>query len=157
MRSDPAPSKASKGEATGMLCRQGQCSPKPTVDSVPGEQGGWSPQSPQPSSALPKPRKEDTGAPTWTHTSSQALGGWVLTQNCQAPRRLGCHSILTSLVAQTVKHLPTMWKTRVRSLGWEDPLEKGMVTHSCTLAWRIPWMEEPGSLPSMGSQRVRHE
>jgi len=52
-------------------------------------------------------------------------------------------------VAQKVKHLPAMWKTRVRSLGWEDPLEKEIATHSNTLAWKIPWMEEPGRLQSM--------
>ena len=51
-----------------------------------------------------------------------------------------------SLVAQTVKHLPVMWETWVRSLGVEDPLEKEMATHSSTLAWKIPWMEEPGRL-----------
>ena len=56
----------------------------------------------------------------------------------------GIHSWYTSLVAQTVKHLPTMWETRVWSLGWEDPLEKEMATHSSILAWRIPWTEEPG-------------
>ena len=61
-----------------------------------------------------------------------------------------------SLVAQMVKHLVAMWKTRVWSLGQEDPLEKEMGTHSSTLAWRIPWMEEPGTLQSMGSQRVRY-
>ena len=49
-----------------------------------------------------------------------------------------------------------MQETRVRSLGWEDPLEKGMATHSSILAWRIPWTEEPGGLQSMGLQRVRH-
>ena len=58
----------------------------------------------------------------------------------------------TSLVAQTVKRLPTMQETRVRSLGWEDALEKEMATHSSTLAWKIPWMEEPGRLQSMGLQ-----
>ena len=57
-----------------------------------------------------------------------------------------------SLVAQTVKHLPAILKTWVQSLGWEDPLEKVMATHSSTLAWKIPWMEEPGRLQSMGSQ-----
>ena len=62
-----------------------------------------------------------------------------------------------SLVAQMVKHLLAMWETRVRSLGWEDLLEKEMATHSSILAWRIPWMEEPGRLPSMGSQRVGHD
>ena len=61
-----------------------------------------------------------------------------------------------SLVAQRVKHLPAMRETWVRSLGWEDPLEKEMATHSSTLAWRIPWTEEPGRLQSMGSQRVRY-
>ena len=62
-----------------------------------------------------------------------------------------------SLVAQTVKHLPAIWEIQVQSLGWEDPLEKEMATHSSTLAWRIPWMEEPGRLQSMGLQRVRHD
>ena len=61
-----------------------------------------------------------------------------------------------SLVAQMVKNLPAMWETQVRSLGQEDPLEKGMVTHSSVLTWRIPWTEEPGGLQSMGLQRVRH-
>ena len=56
------------------------------------------------------------------------------------------------MVAQTVKHLPAMWGTRVWSLGWEDPLEKEMATHSSILAWRIPWTEKPGRLWSMGSQ-----
>ena len=55
-----------------------------------------------------------------------------------------------------VNNLPAMQETRVRSLGWEDPLEKEMATHSSILAWRIPWAEEPGGLQSMGSQRVRH-
>ena len=64
---------------------------------------------------------------------------------------------MTSLVAQTVKHLPPMQETRVQSLGREDLLEKEMATHSRTLAWKIPWMEEPGRLQSMGSQRVGHD
>ena len=59
-------------------------------------------------------------------------------------------------MAQAIKHLPAMRETWVRSLGWEDPLEKEMATHSSTLAWKIPRMEEPGRLQSMGSQRVRH-
>ena len=49
-------------------------------------------------------------------------------------------------MAQTVKHLPAVWESRVRSLGWKDPLEKEMATHSSTLAWKIPWTEEPGGL-----------
>ena len=60
----------------------------------------------------------------------------------------------TSLVAQMVKCLPAMRETRVQSLGWGDLLEKEMATHSSILAWKIPWMEEPGRLQSMGSQRV---
>ena len=64
---------------------------------------------------------------------------------------------MTSLVAQKVKHLPTMWEAQVRSLGQEDPLEKAMAPHFSTLAWKIPWMEECGRLQSMGSQRVRHD
>ena len=55
-----------------------------------------------------------------------------------------------------VKNLPAMQETQVRSLGWEDPLEKGMATHSSILAWTIPWTEDPGGLQSMESQRVRH-
>ena len=64
---------------------------------------------------------------------------------------------MASLVAQTVKRLPTMRETRVRSLGPEDPLEKAMATHSSTHAWKIPWTEEPGGLQPVGSQRVGHD
>ena len=62
-----------------------------------------------------------------------------------------------SMVAQTVKRLSTMQETQVQSLGWEDPLEKEMAIHSSTIAWKIPWTEEPGRLQSMGSQRVGHD
>ena len=65
--------------------------------------------------------------------------------------------MLASLVAQTVKPLPAMRQTWVQSLGHEDPLEKEMATHSSTLAWKIPQMEETGRLQSMGSQTVRHD
>ena len=61
-----------------------------------------------------------------------------------------------SLVAQMVKTPPAMQETRVRSLGWEDPLEKGTATHPSILAWRIPWTEEPSGLRSTGLQRVGH-
>ena len=61
------------------------------------------------------------------------------------------------MVAQTVKCLPTVWETRFQSLGREDPLEKEMATHSSTLAWKIPWTEEPGGLQSVGWQRVGHD
>ena len=74
--------------------------------------------------------------------------------SCQLTLKRAILSDSASLVAQTVKHLPTVWETRVRSLGWEDPLEKEMATHSSTLAWKIPWKEKPGRLQSMGSQRV---
>ena len=72
----------------------------------------------------------------------------------QADIKLG--KTISSLVAQMVKRLPTMWETWVQSLGREDLLEKEMATHSSTLAWKIPWKEEPGGLQSTGSQRVRH-
>ena len=64
---------------------------------------------------------------------------------------------VTSLEAQTVMRLPTIQETQDQSLGQEDPLEKEMATHSCTLAWKIPWTEELGRLQSMGSQRVGHD
>ena len=60
--------------------------------------------------------------------------------------------LLASLMAQSVKNLPAKQETRVQFLGWKDPLEKEMATHSSILAWRIPWTEEPGGLQSMGSQ-----
>ena len=63
---------------------------------------------------------------------------------------------VSSLVAQTVKHLSAMLETWVPSLGQEDPLEKEMAPHSSTLAWKIPWTEEPGRLQSMGLERVGH-
>ena len=63
----------------------------------------------------------------------------------------------TFLVTQMVKHLPTLRETQIRSLGWEDPLEKEMATQSSTLAWIIPWTEERCRLQSMGSQRVGHD
>ena len=79
------------------------------------------------------------------------FSGFFLNKLCTA-----LYCFLASLVAQTVKCLPTMWDTRVRFLGWEDPLEKEMAIHSSILAWKIPQMEEPDRLQSMGSQRVGH-
>ena len=64
--------------------------------------------------------------------------------------------ILRAAMAQMVKNPPAMQETRGRFLGWEDSLEKGMVTRSSILAWKIPWTEEPGGLRSIGLQRVRH-
>ena len=74
-----------------------------------------------------------------------------------APHNSEPESLLNSLIAQRVKHLPAMWETHVRSLGREDPLEKEMATHSSILAWRIPWAEKPGRLQFPGSQRVGHD
>ena len=85
--------------------------------------------------------------------SSLYIRGCMLVRNPKNVRNVGK---LTSLVAQMVKRLPTMWETQVRSLGWEDPLEKEMATHSSTLAWKIPWMEKCGRLQSMGLQRIGH-
>ena len=65
-------------------------------------------------------------------------------------------SVGASLVAQMVKRLPAVWETQVQSLGRENPREEEMATYSSTLAWKIPWTEEPGGLQSMGSQRVGH-
>ena len=62
-----------------------------------------------------------------------------------------------SLETQTIRNLPALWETQVRSLDWDDSLEKGTETHSSILAWRIPWIEEPGVLQSMGLQRVGHD
>ena len=60
-------------------------------------------------------------------------------------------------MVQIIKNLPAMWETWVHSVDWEDPLEKGMATHSSILAWRSLWVEEPGGLQSLGLQRVRHD
>ena len=79
-------------------------------------------------------------------------GAWRATVHGVAKSR----TRLSDFTFKLVKNLPAMWETWVRSLGQEDPLEK-MATHSSILAWRIPWMEEPGGLQSTGSQRVRHD
>ena len=78
-------------------------------------------------------------------------------ESCQENLISTAKGLETSLVAQTVKRLPTMQETWVQSLGWEDFLEKEMATHSSILAWKIPWMVEPDRLQSMGLQRVRHD
>ena len=71
---------------------------------------------------------------------------------------LSCYcEVWAFLVAQMVKKLPAMLETWVQSLGWENPLEEGMATHSSILAWRIPWAEESGGLQSRGSQTARHD
>ena len=75
----------------------------------------------------------------------------------EATFRVSVEAYRTSLVAQMVNRMPTMWETRFQSLGQKDLLEKEMATHSSILAWKIPWMEEPGRLQSVGSQRVRDD
>ena len=67
------------------------------------------------------------------------------------------YNLWASQVTQIAKTLPAMQETQVQSLGWEDPLEKEMATHASTLAWKIPWTEEPGGLQSIASQRVGHD
>ena len=69
----------------------------------------------------------------------------------------GRASFRASLIAQSVKNLPAVQETQVRSLGWEDPLEKEMAIHSSIRAWKMSWTDEPGGLQSMGSQRVGHD
>ena len=76
---------------------------------------------------------------------------WLSPDTCP---RMGLLDYVGFLVAQLVKNLPAGQETWVRSLGWEDPLEKEMATHSTTLAWNISWTQKPGGLQSMGSQRV---
>ena len=108
--------------------------------------------------------------PAWRRHQAVVLGGWVMASYilwifCRCSTDFSTFDIYlfgyagswTSLVAQMVKHLPTMQETQVQSLDWEDLLEEEMAPHSSTLAWKIPWMEEPGRLQSMGLQRVRHD
>ena len=84
------------------------------------------------------------------------IGSYLFTENINKLLAFRVHFSRpgSSLVAQTVRLLPAMQETQVRFLGREDPLEKEMAIHSSTLAWKIPWMEEPDRLQSMGSQRV---
>ena len=81
----------------------------------------------------------------------------VVKNICRAVSMIGGWAQGASWVPQMVKNLSTMWETWVRSLGWEDPLEEGMATHSRILAWRSPWREEPGRLQSMGLKRVGYD
>ena len=93
----------------------------------------------------------------WTEEPGELLS--TGTQSQTRLKRLSSSSgssIWASLVAQRVKNLTAMQETWVRSLDWEDPLEKEMATHSSIPAWRIPWTEEPGWLHSIESHRVRH-
>ena len=93
-------------------------------------------------------------ATNWGLFSQGRFGHWVSRDELYE----GNGSIFwTSLVAQLVKNLPATWEAWVGSLGWEDPLEKGMATHSSILAWRIPWRVEPSGLQSAGLQRAGHD
>ena len=83
--------------------------------------------------------------------STEACMSSIPGQGTEIPHAVQSHPLKSYPVAQTVKHLPATQETRVRSLVWEDPLEKEMATHSSTLAWKIPWTEEPCRLQSMGS------
>ena len=87
--------------------------------------------------------------PDFLALPSRNLSYIYLLNKCDAKRN-------TSLVAQTVKHLPTTRETRDQSLGWEDPLEKEMATHSSTLAWKIPWTEEPGCKDSDTTEQLQN-
>ena len=89
-------------------------------------------------------------------THSNGKVDTVVKGSCKHNQGLNSVDLKTLALAQMIKNLPAVWETWVPSLGWEDSLEKGMATHSSTLAWRIPWTEEPGGLQSMGSQRVGH-
>ena len=82
---------------------------------------------------------------------------WSLGQEHPLEKGIATHCSGTSLVAQAVKRLSTMQETWVQALGQEDLLEKEMAIHSSTIAWKIPWTEEPDRLQSMGSQRVRYD
>ena len=91
-------------------------------------------------------------------TRISCIGRWILYNWATWETPINDYfTILASPVAQTVKRLPAMRETRVQFLGQEDPLEKKMAIHSSTLAWKIPWMEEPDRLQSMGLQRVGHD
>ena len=86
---------------------------------------------------------------TYMQSTSWEMLGWMkhkLESRLRGEISATSDMLMTSLVAQTVKRLPTMQETRIQTLGWEDLLEKEMATHSSTLAWKIPWMEEPGRL-----------
>ena len=114
------------------------------------------------SSASPSPPafnlSQYQGLFQWVISSHQVAKYWNFSINpSNEYSRLISFRIWASLVAQRVKHLPAVLETWIRSLGWEDPLEKEMATHSSILAWRIPWTEEPGRLQSIVLQRVRHD
>ena len=102
--------------------------------------------------SVPRSPQRKRGLPV----ASCTVGGTECSSACVGSFEGGHHYFWASLVAQTVKRLSAMQETWVQSLGWEEPLKKEMAAHSSILTWKIPWMEEPGGLQSMGSQRVGH-
>ena len=94
---------------------------------------------------------------SWNKHGLQGVIGAVVLISTSDPGEGSSYFLSFWLVAQMVKNPPAIKETQVQSLDQEDPLEKGMATHSSILAWRIPWTEEPGGLHSMGSLRVRHD
>ena len=82
---------------------------------------------------------------------------WIASQHVWSASSLHLGASQVSLVVKNPPAMQEMWETWVRSLRWEGPLEEGMTTHSSTLAWRIPWTEEAGGLPSIGSSTIRHD
>ena len=93
---------------------------------------------------------------SWRTTELGEQAAWDLVLMTRGIRQ-GLECPWASLVARTVKNPPAVWETWVPALGWEDPLQRGMATHSSILAWRIPWTEEPGGLEAMGLQRAGHD
>ena len=145
------------GGASGKEPGLGKCPGRrawqPTLVLLPGESHGQGSLE----GYSPRARKESD---TTEETEDAHNLFWCYGQLCMQlgqsfADRFG--SLRTSVVAQMVKRLPTTWETQVWSLGWEDPRGKEMATYSSTPAWKIPWMEEPGGLQSMGSQRVGHD
>ena len=106
-----------------------------SLDTLLGEHANWASQKDDDGTWGRSARPPLTSLSQSSPHSWRWMHKWALISKITQPR--------TSLVAQTVKHLPTMWETRVRSLGWEDPLQNEMATNSSNLAWRIPWTDEP--------------
>ena len=92
----------------------------------------------------------------WMDASSIPGSGRSLGEGTGYPSQYSWVSLVAQMVKNLSAILPAIWETWVQFLGWEDPLEEGMVTHSSILAWKIPWRQEPGGLQSMGLQRVGH-
>ena len=106
---------------------------------------------------MPFPSPGDLPNPGVELVSPTLGGGLFTTEPPRKPQILDTYLLMIYPVAQMVKRLRTTRETWVRSLGWEDLLEKETATHTGILAWKIPWTEEPGRLQSMGSQRVGHD